>query len=74
MVKNWLQRGPTGDTERPEAPMTSSLLPQPASLLPQELAFSSGEDALFDELYEAAELDAVCEALFGNIGPGAPLP
>ena len=54
--------------------MTSSLLPQPASLLPQELAFSSGEDALFDELYEAAELDAVCEALFGNIGPGAPLP
>ena len=55
-------------------PMTSSLLPQPASLLPQLVAFSDREDALLDELYESAELDAICDALFGDVAPGAPLP
>lgn len=54
--------------------MTSSLLPQPASLLPQLVAFSDREDALLDELYESAELDAICDALFGDVAPGAPLP
>lgn len=53
--------------------MTSSLLPQPASLLPQS-AFTADEDALLDELYEAAELDAICDALFADVIPGAPLP
>ena len=54
--------------------MTSSLLPQPASLLPHTVAFNDGEDALLDELYESAELDAICDALFGDVAPGAPLP
>jgi hypothetical protein len=29
---------------------------------------------MLDELYEAAELDAICDALFGDVAPGAPLP
>lgn len=55
--------------------MTPSLLPQPAiSLLPQQVAFSGPEEAMLDELYETAELDAICDALFGDVAPGAPLP
>jgi hypothetical protein len=55
--------------------MTPSLLPQPAiSLLPQQVAFSGPEEALLEELYESAELDAICDALFGDVAPGAPLP
>jgi hypothetical protein len=55
--------------------MTPSLLPQSAiSLLPHLVAFSGAEEAMLDELYEAAELDAICDALFGDVGPGAPLP
>ncbi len=50
--------------------MTPSLLPMSASLLPQHVVFSSAEQAMLDELYDAAELDAVCDVLFGD-GPSA---
>lgn len=54
--------------------MSPSLLPQSASILPQSVAFSAAEQALLDELHEAAELDAICDALFDGVGPGSPLP
>jgi hypothetical protein len=41
-----------------------SLVPQ---LLPPERAFSRTELALLDELYEQAELDAICDALFADV-------
>jgi hypothetical protein len=40
-----------------------------ASLLPQHAAFSSAEQAMLDELYDAAELDAVCDVLFMDGAP-----
>jgi hypothetical protein len=55
--------------------MTPSLLPtHTSSLLPQHLAFNATEQSLLDELYETAEIDAICDALFAVVEPGAPLP
>jgi hypothetical protein len=38
-----------------------------ASLLPHSVAFSPLEQALLDDLYDAAELDAICDALFADV-------
>ena len=44
------------------------------SLLPQHIAFNDREMALLDDLYEMAEIDAICDALFADVLPGDPLP
>ena len=44
------------------------------SLLPQLTAFNDKETALLDELYEMAEIDAICDALFADVLPGEALP
>ena len=54
--------------------LSASLLPQSASLLPQSVVFSATEQAMLDELQDAAELDGICDALFAGVGPGATLP
>lgn len=51
-------------------PSAPSLLPHSASLLPQCVSFSAAEQALLDELQDAAELDGICDALFAGVGPG----
>ncbi len=44
------------------------------SLLPQYVAFNDRELALLDDLYEGAEIDAICDALFADVLPGEALP
>jgi hypothetical protein len=45
-----------------------------SSLLPQYVAFDDKELALLDDLYEMAEIDAICDALFRDVLPGETLP
>jgi len=55
--------------------MHPTLPPSPAaSLLPQHTAFTANEQAMLDELYDAAEIDAICDALFADVAPGGALP
>jgi len=45
-----------------------SLVPTAArSLLPQPVAFNAAEQAMLDDLYEAAEIDAICDLLFKDV-------
>ena len=53
--------------------MSHSLLPMsPEAALPALLAREQA--TLLDDLYAQAELDAICAALFADIGPGETLP
>lgn len=44
------------------------------SLLPHYVAFNDRELAMLDDLYETAEIDAICDALFADVLPGDALP
>ncbi len=44
------------------------------SILPQFVAFNDREMAMLDDLYEMAEIDAICDALFADVLPGESLP
>lgn len=58
----------------PEVTIMATQTPRAASLLPQHIAFDDRELSLLDDLYEMAEIDAICDALFADVGAGEALP
>jgi hypothetical protein len=65
--------GSDGRHREPEVTMATQT-PRAASLLPQHVAFDDRELSLLDDLYEMAEIDAICDALFADVGAGEALP